>query len=321
MRRAAGCPVGGYVRCVRIVSLLPSATEILFALGLGPQIVAVTDECTYPPEAASLPVVSRCVLAGESLTPSEIDARVSDVERSGESLYSIDAAMLEELRPDVIVTQDLCPVCALPATQAEAALHDAHCTAHVISLDPHSIDDVLQSMSDVGDALGANDAAERVITNLRSRVDNVRQRAAGLERRSVLALEWGEPPWGAGHWVPEMIELAGGTPLLGEHRQDSRRLTWDEIADAAPEIIAYMPCSYGLDDAAMQGRDLFEHPEFANTPAAKNGRVYATAAEAYFSRSGPRLVDGLEVLAAITHPEVFGEPPAHAALRIDRGTR
>jgi iron complex transport system substrate-binding protein len=305
---------------VRIVSLLPSATEILFALGLGPQIVAVTDECTYPPEAAALPVVSRCVLTDGSLTPSQIDARVSDVARSGESLYSIDAAMLEELRPDVIVTQDLCPVCALPASQAEAALHDARCTARVISLDPHSIDDVLRSMTDVGEALGAGAAAERLVTEMRSRVDGVRERTRSLARTSVLALEWGEPPWGAGHWVPEMIELAGGTPLLGEHRRDSRRLTWREIADAAPEIVAYMPCSYGLDEAVPQARELYEHPEFADTPAAMNGRVYATDAEAYFSRSGPRLVDGLEVLAAITHPEVFGEPPAHAAFRVDRGT-
>jgi len=298
---------------MRIVSLLPSATEILFDLGLGASVVAVTDECNYPPEASSLPIVSRCVLADESLSPAEIDARVADVERSGEALYRIDPAMLDELRPDVIVTQDLCPVCALPASQAEQALHDARCSAHVVSLDPHSIDDVLRTIVDLGDQLGAADRARELVASLQARVDVIRGRTAALERVRVLALEWGDPPWGAGHWVPEMIELAGGTPLLGEHGKDSRRLTWEDIAAAAPEVVAFMPCSFGLDDAVDQGRELFGRDEFAATPAARNGRVFATDAESYFSRSGPRIVDGLEVLASIVHPDVFGDPPPAAA--------
>jgi len=311
-----GVHVARYVRFVRIISLLPSATEILFDLGLGSSVVAVTDECNYPPEASSLPVVSRCVLADQSLTPAEIDARVADVERSGESLYLIDPAMLDELRPDVIVTQDLCPVCALPASQAQQALHDARCSARVISLDPHSIDDVLRSIVDVGEQLGASLRAGELVSSLTARVDAVRRRAADLERIRVLALEWGDPPWGAGHWVPEMIEIAGGTPLLGEHGRDSRRVTWDDIADAAPEVVAFMPCSFGLDDAIDQARRLFDQDAFVRTPAAMGGRVFATDAESYFSRSGPRMVDGIEVLASIVHPEKFGDPSPSAARRI-----
>jgi len=296
--------------------LLPSATEILFALELGDSVVAVTDECDFPLEARHLPVVSRCVLAERSLTPSEIDETVAEAELAGRSLYEIDAETLGRLRPDVILTQDLCPVCALPAHQAADALDRAGCGAQVISLDPHSIDDVLVSIAEVGAGLGATDRAGELVASLRSRVEAIRARAQDLEPVTLLALEWGDPPWGAGHWVPEMIELAGGTPLLGERGANSRRLDWLQIAEAAPEVVVFMPCSFGLDDAVDQGHSLFDHAEFAQTPAARNGRVFATDAQSYFSRSGPRLVDGLEILAGIVHPEVFPAPPSSAASRL-----
>ncbi len=301
---------------MRVVSLLPSATEIVYGLGKGDELVAVTDECDYPPEAGWLPVVSRCVFAERSLSPSEIDRAVAEVEHVEGSLYEIDTEMLESLRPDVILTQDLCPVCALPATQVEGALRQVGCTADVISLDPHSVEDVLESILEVGEALGAGGRATTLVSSLRARVEAVRARAAALPRPRVLALEWGDPPWGAGHWVPEMIELAGGIPLLGVRGADSRRLRWQEVAEAAPEIVVFMPCSFGLEDAVAQGRELFSHEEFAGTPAAQDGRVFATDAQAHFSRSGPRLVDGLEVLAGVVHPDAFPEPPVGTASRI-----
>jgi iron complex transport system substrate-binding protein len=301
---------------VKIVSLLPSATELVYTLGRGNDLVAVTDECDYPPEAGRLPVVSRCVLAGRSLTPSEIDRTVAEVERAGGSLYEIDQALLDSLRPDVILSQDLCPVCALPASQVEGALRQAGCQARVISLDPHSLEDVIDSILNLGEALGSPDRASEVAAALRRRIDAVRDGAAGLRQPGVLGLEWGDPPWGAGHWIPEMIELAGGLPLLAERGVDSRRLEWEQIAGAAPDVVVFMPCSYGLQDAIAQGRDLLVHPEFAGTPAARGGRVFATDAQAYFSRSGPRLVDGLEILAGILHPEAFPPPPPEAAAPI-----
>jgi iron complex transport system substrate-binding protein len=299
-----------------VVSLLPTATEIVCGLGLEDALVGVTDECDYPPAARRVSVVSRCILSERTLTPSEIDRAVADAERAGGSLYQIDPTLLDSVRPDVILTQDLCPVCALPASQVEDALRQAQCSARVISLDPHSLEDVLDSILSVGEALGSPGRASEVVSGFRRRIDAVRDRAAGLPRPRVLALEWGDPPWGAGHWVPEMIEIAGGSPLLGERGVDSRRLQWDQIAAAGPDVVVFMPCSYGLEDAMAQGRDLFAHPEFARAPAAQSGQVFATDAKAYFSRSGPRLVDGLEILAGIVHPEAFPEPPTEAGSRI-----
>jgi iron complex transport system substrate-binding protein len=186
----------------------------------------------------------------------------------------------------------------------------------VISLDPHSISDVLASIESVGTALGASDRARELVSSLGARVAAIRSRTDDLARVPVLALEWGDPPWGAGHWVPEMIEAAGGIPLLGEQGQNSRRLQWGDVARAAPEVVVFMPCSFGLKDAIENGRTLFDHEEFVQTPAAKNRRVFATDAQSFFSRSGPRLVDGLEILAAVAHPEVFGEPPSGAVARL-----
>jgi len=298
---------------MRIVSLLPSATEILFDLGLGDDVVAVTDECDFPADATALPAVSRCVLASQDLSPREIDAVVTKAGRDGHELYEIDDALLNELAPDVIVTQDLCPVCALPQHQVTEALERSGCAADVISLDPHSIGDVLSSVTRVGDALGVSRRASEIVASLSARVEAVRTKTSHLDTRRVLALEWGDPPWGAGHWVPEMIEIAGGLPLLGEHRRDSRRVMWDDIRDAAPDVVAFIPCSFSLDEAIEHGRTLFDHDEFAATPAARNRRVWATDAKSYFSRSGPRLVDGLEILAAIVHPDAFDPPPPAAA--------
>jgi iron complex transport system substrate-binding protein len=250
------------------------------------------------------------------LTPAEIDRAVSVAENDGASLYDIDADLLGSLRPDVILTQDLCPVCALPASQAEQAVHDARCTARVISLDPHSVEDVFDSIRTVGTALEAGVTADRLVAELRARTDRVRGAVNGAPHPVVLGLEWGDPPWGAGHWVPEMIRIAGGRPVLANAGVDSVRVSWEDIAAAAPEIVVFMPCSYGLADAAEQARELFSHPEFCSTPAAQTGRVFATDAKHYFSRSGPRIVDGIELLAGLLHPDGWPAPSADVAVRV-----
>ncbi len=299
---------------MRVVSLLPTATEIVTRLGLSECLVGVTDECDQP-EGDGVTVVSRCVLPAD-LTPAEIDRAVAAAQDDGASLYAIDPGLLSSLRPDVILTQDLCPVCALPASQAEQAVHKSGCAAQVISLDPHSVGDVLASIRMVGHALGAAATADDLVTTIERRIDQVQRAVDGAPRPAVLGLEWGDPPWGAGHWVPEMIRLAGGRPVLANEGVDSQRIGWDDIAAAAPEVVAFMPCSYGLDGAAEQARDLFTHPEFLTTPAVHSGRVYATDAEGYFSRSGPRIVDGIELLAGLVHPDRWPAPPADAAVHV-----
>lgn len=299
---------------MRVVSLLPTATEIVYSLGLRDQLVGVTDECDQPRDAP-IRVVSRCVLDSD-LTAAEIDRAVATAEHDGASLYEIDAALLSELQPDVILTQDLCPVCALPASQAEQAVHESSCAATVISLDPHSVDEVLASISAVGDALDAAAVAGALVSELRTRIEAVRRAVEATPSPAVLGLEWGDPPWGAGHWVPEMIRIAGGRPVLANEGVDSQRLSWDEIAAAQPDVVVFMPCSYDLAGAVEQAEDLFAQPEFVATPAVHNGRVYATNAERYFSRSGPSIVDGIELLAGIVHPDRWPAPSADAAVQI-----
>lgn len=299
---------------MRVVSLLPTATEIVYSLGLRSALVGVTDECDQP-DGEPITVVSRCVLDPE-LTPEEIDRAVAVAEHDGASLYAIDPDVLGRLRPDVILTQDLCPVCALPASQAEQAVHDASCSAQVISLDPHSVSDVLASIRSVGHALDAAAEADALVADMRARIDRVRQAVDGAPRPKVLGLEWGNPPWGAGHWVPEMIRIAGGEPVLGTDGADSQRLHWNDIAAASPEVVVFMPCSYGLAGAAEQAGDLFSHPEFVATPAVRAGRVFATDAEKYFSRSGPRIVDGIELLAGLVQPDRWPAPGENVAIPI-----
>jgi len=301
---------------VRVVSLLPTATEIVYSLGLQDSLVGVTDECDQP-DGAPVTIVSRCVLASD-LTAADIDRAVSAAEHDGTSLYEIDPGVLSSLAPDVILTQDLCPVCALPASQAEQAVHESSCAANVISLDPHSVGDVLASIRMVADVLGASANGEALVADLRTQMDRVRRAVEGVPRPTVLGLEWGDPPWGAGHWVPEMIRIAGGQPVLANEGVDSQRISWDDIAAAEPDVVVFMPCSYGLPGAVEQARALFAHPEFVATPAVSAGRVFATDAERYFSRSGPHIVDGIELLAGLVQPQRWTAPAADAAVQISR---
>jgi len=302
---------------VRIVSLLPSATEIVFALGLGEQLAGVTYECDYPQDARSKPVVCDTALPQDRpLSAGEIDRLVNEFMERQEPIYVLDKDLIRRIQPDLILAQDLCRVCEVPSGQVQEALAQLDCTSNVISLDPTSIDEVLDGILTVGRATGTEARAEELVAGMRDRIDRVRRAAVRLPTIRTLCLEWGDPPFVGGHWVPGMVEVAGGTNLLSEPGKPSRRITWPEVAEAMPEVILFMPCGYYLEDAETEAERLFELPYFADTPAARSDTVFAVDASSFFSRPGPRIVDGLEILAWAIHPEAFPEPRSDRIARV-----
>jgi iron complex transport system substrate-binding protein len=303
---------------LKIVSLLPSATEIVFALGLGDSLEGVTHECDYPAEATQKPIVSRPSLPPGPMTSREIDDAVREKMDAKEPLYVLDRALIQRVQPEVILTQDLCRVCAIPTGQVEDALADLGVDSKVLSLDPNTLEEIFVSIEAVGKLLDREERAREITQGLRARVEAVKKTALRLPTINVLALEWFDPPFAGGHWVPEMVELAGGTNLLTEKGQPSRQVSWRGIRDATPEVVVFMPCGYYLDEAEEEAKRLFDNPEFADTPAARENNVFAVDATSYFSRPGPRIVDGLEILAWAVHPEAYPEPPADTIVRIER---
>ncbi|MGH8999208.1 MAG: cobalamin-binding protein [Acidimicrobiia bacterium] len=312
---------------MRIVSLLPSATEIVCALGLADDLVGVTYECDHPPEVRGKPVVSTTSLplalrrapnprtsprdakGSEGLAPGEIDRLVRERVERGEPIYSVDADLIRDLSPDLIITQDLCRVCAVPSGQVEEALARlGSSTATVVSLEPHGIDDVLADVVEVGRRAGVVEAAEAVVDGLRRRVAAVEAAVGGRPRRRVVTLEWLDPPFSGGHWVPEMVVRAGGDHLLSAAGEPSRRVAWEDVSAARPEVMVAMPCGYNLAAAVAEAADLL-----APRAAALGAAVFAVDANGFFSRPGPRLVDGLETMAWILHPEVWPSPAAGGA--------
>ena len=289
---------------MRIASLVPSATEMLYALGLGDQVVAVTHECDYPAEAAGKPHLTRTVIP-EGLTAAEIDAEVRRVTGEGRHLYELDEEALAGLDVDLIVTQAVCEVCAVSYDDVRAIAGRLESRPEVISLDPERLGDVLDDVTRLGRAAGAGEAAEGLRAALEERLESVRTAVEGAERPRVLALEWLDPPFVGGHWVPEMIEIAGGSDALGSAGEKSRTAGWDEISAAAPEVVVSMPC--GWDSAQAREETLGHWPSIA---AFGPGRVVAVDAAASFSRPGPRLVEGTELLAHVFHPDRVPAPPA-----------
>ena len=287
---------------MRIASLVPSATETLYALGLGDNVVAVTHECDYPPPAGALPHLTRSVVS-EDLATSEIDAAVRELVDRGDALYELDAELLHELRPDLIVTQALCAVCAVSAEDVHAVAARVDSKPRVVSLDPTTLGEVLQDVRAVAQAAGAPEAADPLLARAADRLDRVRAAVAGAPRPSVVALEWLDPPFVGGHWVPQMIDLAGGEDALGRPGERSRTASWDEIRSAAPDVAIAMLCGYDADRCARESREKVE--AIAATGAR---RLVAVDAAGYFSRPGPRLVDGVELLAHVLHPELVGPP-------------
>jgi iron complex transport system substrate-binding protein len=294
---------------MRIVSLVPSATEMLFALGLGPDLIAVTHECDYPVAALELPKITRDVLPA-GLSSAQIDAAVKERTLAGESIYELDATMLRQLEPDLIVTQALCSVCAVSYDDVRAIATELDPEPQVISLDPHTIGEVLGDARTIATATDRKDAAVDLIRDASARIDRIRLAVRGARRIRVAALEWLDPPFAAGHWTPQLIEYAGGEDVLGFAGEPSEERSWEEIAAAAPDIVIVMPCGY---DAEIAYREAEMHREqLASLGAAE---VVAVDAASYFSRPGPRIVDGLELLAHIIHPELMPEgstPPGQA---------
>jgi iron complex transport system substrate-binding protein len=297
---------------MRIVSLLPSATEIVYALGLGDELAGVTFECDHPPEARTKPVVSTTALPDSpDLSAREIDEAVTASMAQGQPIYALDRERIAAIQPDLILAQDLCRVCAVPSGDVQDALAVLDCRADVVSLDPATLDDVIACLGAVGAATGTTERAEELMARLRERLDRVRDAVAGRPRPRTFALEWADPPFGGGHWVPDMIERAGGEPVLGATGAPSRRLAWSDVEAARPEVLAFMPCGYGLDGAVAQGRALLDVPELRHV-----AQIYAVDANAMFSRPGPRVVDGVETLAWALHPDAVPAPSPDAIARL-----
>ena len=295
---------------MRIVSLLPSATEIIYALGLEDSLVGVTHECDWPPAARSKPAVSMSVLP-DAMDPADVDRLVSTSLEDGEPIYRLDDKAVRELQPDLVLSQDLCAVCAVPSGHVNDALAVLGCTADVLSLDPGSLEEVFDCVTRVGAATGTEEQAGELVAGLRRRLDAVASAVAGLGRPHTFALEWSDPPFNGGHWVPEMIETAGGQPVLACPGSPSVRVAWDEIARARAEVVIFMPCGYDADRAASEGVGLLGRPELDGVE-----RIFAVDANAYFSRPGPRLVDGVELLAALLHPGAVPEPDGEGVRRL-----
>ena len=297
---------------VRIASLVPSATETLFALGLGDSVVAVTHECDYPPGVEQLPHLTRSVI-GDGLSAAEIDAAVRERTGRGEALYELDDELLEELYVDLIVTQAVCEVCAVSFEDVRAVAAKLPTEPEVISLDPSTFGEVLADIPRLAEAAGAAEAGERLAEEAAERVEEVELAIAGDPRPRVAALEWLDPVYVGGHWVPQMIELAGGDDVLGLPGERSRTADWAEVEAARPEIVVSMPCGYYAERAAAE--TMLQRERLAPLGA----RVVAVDAAAYFSRPGPRLVDGVELLANIFHPDVFEAPPTRRSIELDLG--
>jgi iron complex transport system substrate-binding protein len=291
---------------VRIVSLVPSATEMLFALGLGSDLIAVTHECDYPPAARELPKVTRDALPA-GLSSADIDAAVKERTLKGESIYELDESMLRELRPDLIVTQALCSVCAVSYDDVRAIADDIESRPQVVSLDPHTVGEVLGDARTLAQATDRKDAAVELIRDASARIDRIRLAVRGARRLRVAALEWLDPPFAAGHWTPQLIEYAGGEDVLGFSGEPSEERTWEEVAFSEPDVVVVMPCGFDVEFAYREAE--MHRDQLAAIGA---GEVVAVDAAAYFSRPGPRIVDGLELLAHILHPELVPEAPGTA---------
>lgn len=294
---------------MRVVSLLPSATEILHFAGAGDALVGVTHECDYPPGVERLPNLTATSIDHHTMTSAEIDAVIGERLTDTGSIYSLDAKLLGELEPDLILTQGLCDVCAVSLNVVEQAAARLPKTPRVLSMNPTSLDEVLDVTIEVGDAVGRGAEVRRKVAALRDRIAGVERAVAGLARPRAGCIEWLDPPFSAGHWVPEMVRIAGGQELFAEEGEPSGRLTWEEVFYAAPEVILLMPCGFDAARAIQEARALPELPGWNDLPAVKSGRVWAVDANSYFSRPAPRLVEGVETLARILHPEVFPDAP------------
>jgi iron complex transport system substrate-binding protein len=293
---------------MHIVSLLPSATEIIYRLELQDQLVGVTHECDFPPEARSKPVLIESRIDPHGLSSAQIDAAVRELVQKGESVYRFKPGVLEQAKPDLIITQGLCEVCAIASHYVVAAAKTLRPEPQLLSLDPQDLTGILTDIRRVGESTGAVDKAGEVVDALEERVGEVAGRAREIpdsKRRRVAVIEWTDPIYSAGHWVPEMIELAGGRDVLAKAGEPSTAIKWEQVVAAAPEILIVAPCGCCVTRAKKEIESLKQRPGWSQIPAVKAGRIYAMDANATLSRPGPRIVDGLEQLAQIIQPDLF----------------
>jgi iron complex transport system substrate-binding protein len=279
---------------MRICSLLPSATEIVADLGLIDSLVGVSEECAWPPEVKSKPRVTAARVDSANLSSAEIDTVVRASIEDGNSLYTVDADLIDELRPDILITQDLCTVCAVSSGDLASACPVG---VEIISLDPGTLGEVADTVTRLGDRFGVPDAARRIVEAMREKIDSVRAATSHLPRKRVFVAEWIDPPFCGGHWVPEMVEAAGGTDVMGVHAKPSFTTTWDEVIAREPEIVVIAPCGFLADEAAERAADL-------RLPC----RVVAVDADSYFSRPAPRLADGVVQLGHLLHSDAVPDP-------------
>jgi iron complex transport system substrate-binding protein len=294
---------------VRIVSLLPSTTEILFAIGAGEHVVGVTFECDHPPEARSRTIVSTSAMP-EGLSPAQIDRFVAEAMGRGEDLYHLDEGALAGLDADLVVTQDLCAVCAVDVSVVDDALAHLGCTAEVLTIDPHTLAEVLASIGTLGKATGTEVRADELVRSLGDRLADVVRRVGNAPRPRTLVLEWTDPAFAPGHWVPEMVDLAGGECVLGTPGEKSVRVGWDVVRASEPDVVVCAPCGYGLGQSAALAEELASDDRLPPGVA-----VWAVDANASFARPGPRLLDGVEALAGILHPDVAAPSPIAVRVR------
>ena len=300
---------------MRIVSFLPSATEMVYALGLDEQLVGVTHECDYPPQARNKPVVVRNVLPVEAMSQAEIDRAVAERMRNGDSLYQIDETLLRKLSPDLILTQNLCQVCAPSGNEVSQVLQTLEKRPEILWLTPRCIDEIFDNLRDLANATNRESAAQEIINDCNTRIDRLKTLSAKRdEQPRVFCMEWLDPVYACGHWVPELVKLAGGRDELGREGGESVRISMDEISNYAPEVIVIMPCGFNLQQTMKEVWNSFgryspkrssDAQAFFELPAVRDGRVFAVDANSYFARPGPRVIEGAELLAQIIHPEIF----------------
>jgi len=288
---------------MRICSLLPSATEMLFALGLGDDVVAVSHECDFPAAANAKPRVVTTHVDQHQLTSAAIDTMVRDSLRHGDSLYEVDLARLTALRPDLIVTQELCDVCAIDTMDVARAIAGLPHRPTIVSVHPHTLDDMLGDIRRLGDVTGRIDEAQRVVEQLRQRIETIRRAVDGARPVPAFCLEWLDPLMASGHWMPELVELAGGREVLGRAGQPSRYVTWEELAAAMPERLFVMPCGFPISRTMRELPLVTDAPGWRSLPAVRDQQVYLLNGPSYYNRAGPRLIEGLEILAALLHPD------------------
>jgi iron complex transport system substrate-binding protein len=283
---------------------------MVYFAGAGDALVGVTHECDYPTDVERLPRLTSSEIQGHTMTSAEIDAAVERRMTDTGSIYALDAGLLEDLGPDLILTQGLCDVCAVSTNLVERAVAGMKKEPEILTLNPTSLRDVLDDTLRIGEALGRGDETREKVAALEGRLADVEQAVAGLPRPRAGCIEWLDPPFSAGHWVPEMVGVAGGEELFARPGEPSVRLSWDEVFEAAPEVIVLMPCGFDADRAVEEARRVLSGlPGWGELPAVKEGRVWAVDANSHFSRPAPRLVEGVEILVCILHPEAsLGEP-------------